>query len=232
MRSRLDQLARELAKFGTVGAFGFLVNVAVFNLCLHTLQLASVRSGVIATAVAIGFNYVGNRYWTYRHADKNQVRRELTLFLLFSGIGLVVENGVLALSHYGLDHTSPLADNLAKNVVGLGLATVFRFWAYRNWVFRHPEPAAAEPADATPPDPEPADATAARGRRPAGPARAAEAAATRGGSAGGGPLTTLPAQSSGHPAAPAGPAPGGAASPGVLCLAAEEEREDRRELLK
>lgn len=135
LRSRLDRLARELGKFGAVGALGFLVNVAVFNLCIHTFQLASVRSGVIATAVAIGTNYLGNRYWTYRRADKNRVRREVLLFLFFSGIGLVIENGMLALSHYGLGHTSPLADNISKNVIGLGIGTVFRFWAYRTWVF-------------------------------------------------------------------------------------------------
>jgi putative flippase GtrA len=134
---RLRGLARELARFGTVGAFGVLVNVVVFNLCIRVLDLATLVSGVIATTVAIGTNYVGNRYWTYRHADKNQVRRELSLFLFFSGVGLVIENGVLALSFYGLGLTSPFAQNVAKNVVGLGLGTVFRFWSYRTWVFRH-----------------------------------------------------------------------------------------------
>ncbi|MEU7134807.1 GtrA family protein [Streptomyces sp. NPDC046261] len=136
VRSRLERLAREIAKFGAVGAIGFVVNFIVFNLCVHGLGLAVVRSGVIATAVAIGTNYIGNRYWTYRHGDRNRRSRELSLFLLFSGIGLVIENGVLALSHYGLGLTTPLADNIAKNVVGLGLGTVFRFWSYRTWVFR------------------------------------------------------------------------------------------------
>lgn len=146
VRTRLEQVVHELAKFGTVGAFGFLVNVAVFNLCIHALDLATVRSGVIATAAAICTNYVGNRYWTYRDADKNRVRRELTLFMLFSGIGLVIENGVLALSHYGFGFTSPLADNIAKNVIGLGIGTVFRFWSYRNWVFRGDRSTQAVPA--------------------------------------------------------------------------------------
>ncbi len=136
VRSRLERLAREIAKFGAVGAIGFVVNLAVFNLCIHGLHLAVVRSGVIATVVAIGANYVGNRYWTYRDCDRSRRSRELTLFLLFSGVGLVIENGILALSHYGFGLTSPLADNVAKNVVGLGLGTVFRFWSYRTWVFR------------------------------------------------------------------------------------------------
>jgi putative flippase GtrA len=136
LRSRLERLSRELAKFGTVGAVGFLVNFVVFNVCTHVVGLAVVRSGVIATVVAIGTNYLGNRYWTYRHCDKNRSTRELTLFLAFSGVGLVIENGVLALSHYGLGFHSTLADNIAKNMVGLGIATVFRFWSYRTWVFQ------------------------------------------------------------------------------------------------
>ncbi|MCZ7414631.1 MULTISPECIES: GtrA family protein [unclassified Streptomyces] len=133
---RLKRLLRELAKFGTVGAFGFLVNVAVFNLCIHTFQLAPVRSGVIATAVAVATNYLGNRYWTYQHSDKRRISREASLFLLFSAVGLVIENGALAVSHYGFGFTSPLADNVAKYGVGLGLGTAFRFWSYRAWVFR------------------------------------------------------------------------------------------------
>lgn len=134
--ARLRSIIAELAKFGAVGAVGVVVNVAVFNLCIHSMELQTVRSGVIATAVAIGTNYLGNRYWTYRHCDKSQRTREISLFMLFSGIGLVIENGILALSHYGLDYTSPLADNIAKNVVGLGIGTLFRFWSYRTWVFR------------------------------------------------------------------------------------------------
>jgi putative flippase GtrA len=144
LRSRLEQLARELSKFGTVGAFGFLVNFVVFNLCVHFLGLAVVRSGVTATFVAICTNYVGNRYWTYRNCDKSRRSRELSLFFLFSGIGLVIENSILAISHYGLGFTSTVADNIAKNVIGLGLGMVFRFWSYRTWVFR------ALPAEAVP----------------------------------------------------------------------------------
>ncbi|MDB1087187.1 GtrA family protein [Streptomyces sp. ACA25] len=136
LRVRLRRLVREAAKFGTVGAFGVLVNVIVFNVCTQGFGLAPVRSGVIATSTAICTNYLGNRYWTYLHADKTRRRREASLFLLFSGVGMVIENGALAISHYGLDLTSPLADNIAKNVIGLGAASLFRFWSYRTWVFR------------------------------------------------------------------------------------------------
>jgi putative flippase GtrA len=136
MYRKLRLVINEVVKFGAVGAFGVLVNFAVFNACLHMLHLQTVRSGVIATVVAIGTNYLGNRYWTYRNCDTSRRTREISLFLLFSGIGLVIENGILAFSHYGLDYTSTLADNVSKNVIGLGLGTLFRFWSYRTWVFR------------------------------------------------------------------------------------------------
>lgn len=135
-RVRLRRLRREAAKFGTVGAFGFLVNVLVFNLSAQLLGIEPLLSGVLATSAAICTNYLGNRYWTYRHADKTRRRREASLFVLFSCVGMVIENGMLAFSHYGLGFTSPLADNIAKNVVGLGIASLFRFWSYRTWVFR------------------------------------------------------------------------------------------------
>ncbi|WP_059007334.1 GtrA family protein [Streptomyces specialis] len=158
LRDRLRGIAQEAAKFGTVGAFGFLVNVIVFNLCTQAAGLAPVRSGVLATSAAICANYVGNRYWTYRHADKTGRSREAGLFLLFSGAGMVIENGVLALSHYGLGFTSPLADNLAKNVIGLGIGSLFRFWSYRTWVFR----TAQAPAPAPGSEPAATAGTAAR----------------------------------------------------------------------
>jgi hypothetical protein len=41
----------------------------------------------------------------------------------------------LWVSHYVMGYTSVLADNIATNVVGLGLGTAFRFSLYKWWVF-------------------------------------------------------------------------------------------------
>ncbi|MEU4151453.1 GtrA family protein [Streptomyces sp. NPDC026659] len=133
--SGLNRLARELAKFGAVGGAGVLVNLGVFNLVRHISDLPVVRASIIATIVAIVFNYVGFRYWTYRDRDKGGRTRELVLFLVFSAVGLVIENGVLYLATYGFGWDSPLQSNVFK-FVGIGVATLFRFWSYRTWVFR------------------------------------------------------------------------------------------------
>ncbi|QGV80275.1 GtrA family protein [Streptomyces ficellus] len=135
LRVRLDQLVREMAKFGVVGGLGLLVNMAVFNLVRHTTELPVVRASLLATVIAIAFNYVGFRYFTYRDRDKSGRTRELTLFLLFSLVGLVIENGVLYAATYGMGWDSPLQNNFFK-FFGIGVATLFRFWSYRTWVFR------------------------------------------------------------------------------------------------
>jgi putative flippase GtrA len=135
LRVRLDRLTREFAKFGAVGAVGLLVDLGVFNLVRHLTDLPVVRASVIATVVAIAFNYVGFRYFTYRDRDKSSRTKELSLFFLFSVVGMVIQNGVLYAATYGFGWDTPLQSNVFK-FLGIGVATLFRFWSYRTWVFR------------------------------------------------------------------------------------------------
>lgn len=144
--TRLRRLSREVAEFAAVGGIGVLVNLAVFNLVRNSTELPVVRCSMIATAVAIIFNYIGFRYFTYRDRDKTRPPREFTLFLVFSTAGLVIENGLLYVATYGFDWDTPLQNNIFK-FLGIGMASLFRFWSYRSWVFRA-VPAAARPAAA------------------------------------------------------------------------------------
>lgn len=135
LRARIDLLGREVAKFGAVGAVGVLVNIAVSNLIWRTTDIPVVRAGLMATCVAILCNYVGFRYFTYRDRDKRRRTRELMLFLAFSAVGAVIEVGVLYAATYWFGWDTPLQNNIFK-IVGIGIATLFRFWSYRTWVFK------------------------------------------------------------------------------------------------
>jgi len=151
----------QLARFGVVGLFGFVVDVGVFNLLRATLLEPSVVhegpfiAKVISTCLAIATNYVGNRYWTFGATRRSQVAREGLEFVLVSVGGMLITLACLWVSHYALGFTSVLADNISGNVIGLGLGTVFRFAFYRSWVFhpsrtmplRAPDEAVATPAD-------------------------------------------------------------------------------------
>lgn len=134
-RERLQKIAGEFAKFGTIGVINTVVNYAVFNALILTIFAhGQLKANVVATVAATTLSYFMNRHWTYRDRPKSALRREYTLFFTFNLAGLVIELGVLALAKYGLGLTSLLALNVAKTF-GLGLGTIFRFWAYRTFVF-------------------------------------------------------------------------------------------------
>ncbi|MEV6974312.1 GtrA family protein [Kitasatospora sp. NPDC093806] len=160
LAQKLRGLRGEAVKFGLVGLSGVVVNFAVFWVCINGLGLASLRSNIIATTIAIATNYLGYRYWLYRDRDAASRKREITLFLVFSGIGMLIDTGVLGVSKYALGLDSNF-EQMAAKVVGLGLGTVFRFISYRTWVFKAvPEPVAVPEQAAAPAD-GPADAPVA-----------------------------------------------------------------------
>ncbi|MCQ4085106.1 GtrA family protein [Streptomyces sp. RB6PN25] len=146
LNTRVKLLYREVAKFGLVGIAGIFVNMIALNLLLST-GLQTVRASVIATIIAIAFNYVGFRYFTYRNADRSQRGKEIGLFVFFSVVGLVIQNGILYAATYGMGWDGRLANNF-WSLTGIGVATLFRFWSYRTWVFRSLPAKAVEQAEA------------------------------------------------------------------------------------
>lgn len=138
LETRVRGLFSELAKFGTVGALSFLVDIAVFNAVLLVLDkplTAKVLSAVVAATNAFALN----RAWSFKHRRRTNVRREYGTFFVLNAVGLSISLLCLAVSHYVLGFESRLADNIAANGVGLVLGTGFRFWSYRRFVWAEPE---------------------------------------------------------------------------------------------
>jgi putative flippase GtrA len=130
----------EVAKFGLVGAVNLVIDVGIFNALLFgPLAHKPLTAKFISTAVAIISSYFMNRHWTWRNRARTGLRRELSLFIVLSAVGLGITLGCLAVSHYGLGLHSRLADNVAANVVGLVIGMVWRFWSFKRWVFLAPE---------------------------------------------------------------------------------------------
>jgi len=145
MIERARSLAHEVAKFGIVGALGAVVDIGLFNfLLVKVIPGKPLTAGTISFFAAVSVTYIGNRFWTYRHRERTGYGRETLLFFVFNVLGLLIQLGILAFTHYVLDRTTLLDDNVSKNVVGLGLATLFRFWAYRRYVFPD-APSAGDP---------------------------------------------------------------------------------------
>jgi putative flippase GtrA len=138
LRSRVRDVFHEVAKFGTVGALAFLVDVSLFNIILHAAPHKPLTAKVISTVVAASLAFVLNRAWSFRHRQRSSVRREYALFFILNAIGLVIAVGCLGISHYVLGLHSRIADNISANGFGLVLGTTFRFWSYRRFVWAAP----------------------------------------------------------------------------------------------
>src|SRR4051795_11923999 len=137
LTERLRRLAPEALAFGVVGAGNTLLYMLITWVAL---PIGAVKASVIATIITTTLAYLANRYWTYRNHTRTALRREYTLFFGFNLIGMVIQSGLVAVGKYGFG-LSEQHDELAfmgVTLIGIVIATVFRFWAYRTFVFLKP----------------------------------------------------------------------------------------------
>ncbi len=145
------RLGAEVAKFGTVGAVAFVIDVGLFNILrAGILSDSPLTAKTISVIVATTFAFVANRHWTYRDRARTGYGRETALFFATNAAALLISWGCLAFTHYLLGLDSQLADNISGNVIAVGLGTMFRFWVYRTWVFPTQEPAVTAVVDPSP----------------------------------------------------------------------------------
>lgn len=125
----------ELVRFGVTGGAAYVADVLVFNALLLGAGLSATTSKILSSVVAIAVAFVGSRWFTWRDRRSDRIGREYALFVLFSALAAGIQYLCLAITHDGLHWTSPLADNLSANVLGMAIATAFRFWTFRSYVF-------------------------------------------------------------------------------------------------
>lgn len=140
---RFARIIHELAKFGSVGAIAFVITTGTANVLHGGFDVGPLTSNGVATIIATTFAYFANRYWTFRHRDRSGLGREYMLFFVLNGIGLVITEVFIGFTHYVLDQRSLIAFNVAQ-ILGTGVATLFRYWSYKKWVFL---PASLPPVD-------------------------------------------------------------------------------------
>jgi putative flippase GtrA len=94
----------QLIRFALVGGTGFVINLAVYALCVHALSIPYQAAAVLAWLVAVLNNFVLNRHWTF-DASAGRIHFQAIRFFVVSlvafGFGLVlltllVESGGVA----------------------------------------------------------------------------------------------------------------------------------------
>ncbi|SEG60050.1 Putative flippase GtrA (transmembrane translocase of bactoprenol-linked glucose) [Thermomonospora echinospora] len=138
-RSRLH-FVRELLRFGTVGTVGTVITIGGANLMRGRFWESPVTTVLVPTMLATLFSYLANRHWTFRHHDSDGSGREMALFFGLNGIGMLIQACCTAFTFYTLGLHDALSYNLAL-LVGLALASAWRYWSYKKWIFTRSAPA-------------------------------------------------------------------------------------------
>jgi putative flippase GtrA len=119
----------QLVRFATVGASGYVVNLATFALALHVLGIDYRVAAVLAFLVALTNNFTWNRMWTFRARD-GHAGFQAARFFVVSVVAFGLSFAVLQLLVDG----AGLA-KVASQAVAIIAATPLNFLGNKLWSF-------------------------------------------------------------------------------------------------
>jgi dolichol-phosphate mannosyltransferase len=117
----------QLAKFGAVGAVGYLVNLGVYVL-LRRAGVHYIPAAIGSFAVAVTNNYAWNRVWTFRR-QRGHMAYQGIRFLIVSLVTL----GANVLILYGLVHAG--LGKLPAQALAIVLVMPLNFLGNKLWSF-------------------------------------------------------------------------------------------------
>jgi putative flippase GtrA len=135
VRSRAGRALRrpanwlQLAKFSTVGASGYVVNLAVYAALLRAADWHYAAAASASFVVAVTNNYLWNRLWTFRD-QRGHVAFQGLRFLVVALVAYIANLGILsALIALG-------TDKILAQAVAIVLVTPLNFVGNKLWSFR------------------------------------------------------------------------------------------------
>ncbi|PRY56205.1 GtrA family protein [Glycomyces artemisiae] len=134
--------SRELSGFLSIGGAAFIVDAGLFNLLYIGYDWSYWYAKILSAVVSMTLAFFGNRHWTWRERRGSAAaHRQYALYFFFNGIGLLISMGCLWINSRLAEvwphiFDTKIAVNVAALLFGVGIASVFRFFAYRTWVFR------------------------------------------------------------------------------------------------
>jgi putative flippase GtrA len=121
----------QLAKFATVGATGYAVNLAVYTALLRGAGWHYIYAATVSFLVAVTNNYLWNRVWTFRDQRGHvgfQGLRFFTVAVVAYGANLGILSALIALG----------MDKVAAQAIAIVLVTPLNFIGNKLWSFALP----------------------------------------------------------------------------------------------
>jgi len=120
----------QLLKFCAVGVSGYVVNLAVFAVCVEVLDLHHLVAATLAFVVAVLNNFWWNRHWTFR-ARGGHAGFQAARFFTISTAAFVFAAAMLEL----LVSVAGMPE-LPAQAISIVAATPLNFLGNKMWSFR------------------------------------------------------------------------------------------------
>ena len=125
-------LIEQFLKFGVVGAIAFLIDYGVLMLLSQVIGMDPVISASISFVVSVVFNYVASMHYVFTRRDDISRRREFTIFVILSVIGLVI-NEIIMVIGVNVLGDSALMVTITK-LVATAIVMVWNFVSRKKWL--------------------------------------------------------------------------------------------------
>ena len=119
----------QLARFCTVGAIGYVINLGVYTILVHVAGIHYLAAATCSFLVAVTSNYTWNRRWTFR-GQRGHFALQGMRFFAVSLWALVANLAILrVLVAVGLD-------KVPAQAIAIILVTPVNFLGNKLWSFR------------------------------------------------------------------------------------------------
>ena len=112
----MKKIFEQFLKFGIVGVICFFIDFIIYNI-FNYLGFNYLISGLIGFVTSVIFNYILSMKFVFKHNDNMSRQKELTIFIILSVIGLIINELILYLL---IDMIYPKW-NLISNIFNLDL---------------------------------------------------------------------------------------------------------------
>jgi len=82
-------------KFGVVGAIAFVIDYGLLAVLTELFGINYLVSATISFTVSVIFNYLASMRYVFTHKEGMSRRREFTIFVVLSVIGLLINNACM-----------------------------------------------------------------------------------------------------------------------------------------
>lgn len=134
LRSQLNQYPffKQFVKFCIVGGTAAVIHFSILFSFTEWLKLWYIYSNGIGFFVSATFNFISNKFWTFRNKEKGfKVAKQIVKFSVVLGTGLTINTLIIYAVTEGLGLDYRLSWVFATGVVMFWNFGFNRFWTFR-----------------------------------------------------------------------------------------------------